>query len=94
MVSNRIGLVALTVLDDAWRLLSLSSVSCRQNPHQRSGVGFERSRSVNKKILAAHSFRTGADCRFLVNLGVAKRSFAFYCWLHSRIFGFAAYTVG
>jgi hypothetical protein len=58
------------------------------------GVRFERSRRCNKKVLAADNFRIGADCRFLVNLGVAKRSFAFYCWLHSRIFGFAAYTVG
>jgi len=55
---------------------------------------FELSHRVNKKVLAAFSFHIGADCRFLVNLGVAKRSFAFYCWLHSRIFGFAAYTVG
>jgi hypothetical protein len=58
------------------------------------GVGFERSRRFNKKVLAAHSFHIGPDRRFLVNLGVTKRSFTFYCWFHSRLPGFATYPVG
>ena len=57
------------------------------------GVRFELSRWINKKVLAAHSIYTGADLRILVNLGAPKRSYAFYCWLHSCIPPFANYQV-
>ena len=57
------------------------------------GVGFEFSRWINKKILAAHSFYTGADFCILLNLGIAKRPYAFYRWLHSCIPPFADYQV-
>ena len=56
-------------------------------------AGFEFSRWVSKEVLAAHSFHTGADLHFLVNLGIPKRPHAFYHWIHSGVPAFTNHKV-
>ncbi len=58
------------------------------------GVRLELSRCAIKKALAINSFHIGDVFRFLVTMGVAKRTVAFYSWLYSRLPAIADYQVG